>query len=211
MSSVRHIFVCEGYSERAYIKSLQAFLDKLPTAHGAWTVPLQFFTKDDYVAGNGSYGALEKCYHKAKTENRNSKVNIWADFDLYHRDDAGCSRRYAIKGMSLPDFYFSFHNFEDFLALHQDGEALQTWLRFGRDGHFDSPKSSDDSFEWACSVFKGYRKGQLPLDFISAQSLRNLKVNLHRQPRSNPHGLQGIAFAEFIIGEIERFHPDVLS
>ncbi len=211
MPTVRHIFVCEGYSERAYIRSLQAFLDKLPVGGDAWGAPLGFIAPNDCVADGGHYTQLRKCYLKVKKRNRNVPVHTWTDFDLFHRDDGGCSRRYAGKGRSLPDFHFSFHNFEDFLALHLDGEELQTWLRFGSEGHFDSPQSGDDCFEWACSVFKGYRKGELPLDFISAQSLRNLKANLHLQPRSNPRDLQGIkSFAEFIIGEVERFHPDIL-
>ena len=210
MSSVRHIFVCEGYSERAYIKSLQAFLEKLPTAHGAWTVPLQFFTKDDYVAGNGSYGALEKCYHKAKAENRNSKVNIWADFDLYQRDDAGCSRRYAIKGMSLPDFHFSFHNFEDFIALHTSGDELREWLSLGNEGYFENPAPSPEHSELIKKIVKGYRKGSLPADFVTKERLMNLKANLSSQPKSNPHRLQNIGkFADFLVGQLERHHPEV--
>ncbi len=211
MPTVRHVIVCEGYSERAYIQGLQAFLDKLPAAPDVWSVPLKFFTKDEYVAGNGHYVQLEKHFLKAKKENRNTKISIWADFDLYHRDVDGCSRLYINKGQSLPDFYFSFHNFEDFLALHLDEEDFQSWLRFGSAGHFESPCRSEACLEWARKIIKGYQKGSIPPGFVSESSLRNLKANLARQPRSNPYGLQGIGFAEFIVGEIDRFHPDVLK
>jgi hypothetical protein len=164
------------------------------------------------VANGGHYMQLKKCYHKARKENRNVAVQVWADFDLFHRNTDQCWQLYAAKGQSLPDFYFSFHNFEDFLALHLDGEEFRSWLAFGRAGHFASPCSSEECLEWAKKVIKGYQKGSIPPDFISVKSLRNLNANLHLQPCSNAHGAGELkTFAEFIIGEIERFHPDILK
>lgn len=211
MPTVRHIIVCEGNSERAYIQSLQRFLESLPAAGDSWGVPLQFITSNGHVANGGHYTQLKKCYLKAKKQNRNVQVRVWADFDLFYRDTDGCWRLYADRGRGVTEFHFSFHNFEDFLALHLDGEKLETWLRFGREGHFSQPRQSTECLEWASKLFQSYQKGILPVDFVTVQSLRNLKANLPLQPRSNPHGAGELkTFAELIIGEIERFHPDIL-
>lgn len=49
------------------------------------------------------------------------------------------------------------------------------------------------------------------MDFISWESLRNLKTQLQYQPKSNPHDLPDLrGFGEFLIGEIERAFPDRL-
>jgi len=54
-------------------------------------------------------------------------------------------------------------------------------------------------------IFPGYKKGELSVDFITWDALKNLKRNLSHQPMSNPNNLQGLrGFANFLIDEIER-------
>lgn len=144
-------------------------------------------------------------------DNRHSSIQIWADFDLYHRNDKRCAQLYAHKPEGMPDFLFSYHNFEDFYALHSDGCCFQEWLRFGASGHFATPLHSDGYLPEIKRIFPGYDKGGLPADFISWDSLNNLKQNKGQRPRSSPHNLQRLGcFADFLIGEIERAYPGQL-
>ncbi len=136
-----------------------------------------------------------------------------ADFDLYHRNDKNCATNYAAKTNGIPDFYFSFHNFEDFFALHFDGAALQQWLQFGGltgKSHFSTPLHSTGYLPEIKRIFPHYAKGALPADFVSWDSLKTLKSNLLHQPTSNPQNLQAPSFAEFLIREIEQAYPGKL-
>lgn len=149
-----------------------------------------------------------------RRSNRTASIQIWADFDLYHRNDNQCAENYSVKTGGIPDFLFSFHNFEDFFALHFDGQELASWLHFGSAAghrHFTNPLHSHGYLPEIQRIFSGYTKGGLPADFISWSSLRNLKSNLTHQPRSNPYNLQGVlSFAEFLIQEIEKAYPGSL-
>ena len=147
-----------------------------------------------------------------RKENKKTAIEILADFDLYNRNDKKCADHYAAKTAGIPDFLFSFHNFEDFFALHFDGIELAEWLRFGNSGHFTTPLHAAGYLPEIKRVFPDYGKGRLPADFVSWASLRNLKANLSHQPASNPQNLQGIrSFADFLITEIERAYPGSLD
>ncbi|MEI6338582.1 MAG: hypothetical protein WCQ57_08385 [Verrucomicrobiota bacterium] len=212
MPTTRHIIVCEGESEWAYLQNLQRFLDSQPLPPETFATPLIFISPVSAVAKTGSFGKIKNTYNRTRTDNRTSRsIQIWADFDLYHRNDYKCAEHYAAKTAGIPDFLFSFHNFEDFFALHFDGNAFQEWLHFGGSSgqnHFQTPLHSDGYLPEIKRIFPGYYKGQLPTGFVSWASLRNLKTNLGHQPTSNPHILQGIrSFAEFLIREIEIVYP----
>ena len=85
----------------------------------------------------------------------------------------------------------------------------------GRSGlhHFTKPLHSDGYLPEIKRIFPIYKKNDLPADFVTLASLRNLKANLAHQPSSsNPHNLAGIrSFAEFLIDQIERAYPGLLS
>lgn len=216
MPVTRHIIVCEGESEWAYLQRLQAFLDDQEVPPGVFETPLRFIGPEHAVTKTGSFGKIQSTYKKIRTANRGRSIQIWADFDLYHRNQYNCATHYAAKAAGIPDFFFSFHNFEDFFALHFDGTAWAEWLKFGGNSgkrHFTSPLHSDGYLPEIERIFPGYAKGGLPADFVSWASLRNLKANLGHQPStSNPHNLQGIrSFAEFLIREIEHAYPGSLS
>jgi hypothetical protein len=215
MPTTRHIIVCEGESEWAYLKRLQGFLDDLELPPGTFETPLQFIVPERLIVKTGSFGKIKSRYTKTKKENKNApSIQIWTDFDLYQRNDKQCAEHYATKSTGIPDFFFSFHNFEDFFALHFDGLYLTEWLSFGGiagSRHFMTPLHSKGYIPEFKRIFPDYSKGGLPADFVSWDSLKNLKANLGYQPKLNPHNLKGIrSFAEFLIGEIERVYPGSL-
>jgi hypothetical protein len=212
MPCARHIIVCEGESEWAYLQRLQSFLDAQVLADGTFEPPLRFIVPERVIVKNGTFGKLKNRHNKTRKDNRKASIQIWADFDLYHRNDLQCAELYAAKTAGIPDFLFSFHSFEDFFALHWDGERLAEWLRFGGHGHFTTPFHADGYLPEIKRIFPGYGKGVLPADFVTWRSLKNLKTNLAHQPSTNPHNLQGIgSFANFLIGEIERAYPGSLD
>ena len=210
MPTTRHIIVCEGESERAYLQRLQAFLDDQEVAAGSFDAPLCFIGPEHAVANIGTFGKIKSTYNKTRTANRGRSIHVWADFDLYHRNDKHCATHYAAKTAGIPDFLFSFHNFEDFIALHTSGDEFREWLSLGNEGYFENPAPSPEHSELIKKIVKGYRKGSLPADFVTKERLMNLKANLSFQPKSNPHRLQNIGkFADFLVGQLERHHPEV--
>jgi hypothetical protein len=212
MSCARYIIVCEGESEWAYLQRMQSFFNQQPLLGNAFEPPLRFIAPPQAIARGGKFSTLKKQYGATLKANRNITIQIWADFDLYHRNDKKCADHYAAKTAGIPDFLFSFHNFEDFYALHFDGIELAEWLRFGNSGHFNTPLHAAGYRPEIKRIFPDYGKGRLPADFVSWASLRNLKANLSHQPASNPHNLQGIrSFADFLITEIERAYPGSLD
>ena len=212
MSCIRYIIVCEGESEWAYLQRLQSFLEQQQPADGSFEPPLLFIVPERVIVKTGTFGKLKSRYSKMRKENKKTAIEILADFDLYNRNDKKCADHYAAKTAGIPDFLFSFHNFEDFFALHFDGIELAEWLRFGNSGHFTTPLHAAGYLPEIKRVFPDYGKGRLPADFVSWASLRNLKANLSHQPASNPQNLQGIrSFADFLITEIERAYPGSLD
>ncbi len=212
MPCTRHIIVCEGESEWAYLQRLQSFLEEQQIADGAFEPALRFIVPERVIVKTGTFGKLKTRYNQIRKENRRTSIQIWADFDLYHRNDKHCGDHYAHKTAGIPNFLFSYHNFEDFFALHSDGDRFDAWRRFGARGHFTTPLHSDGYLPEIESIFPDYTKGGLPADFISWDSLRNLKRNKCHQPRPNPQNRQGLGcFADFLIGEIERAYPGALD
>ena len=215
MSTRRHIIVCEGESEWTYLQRLQAFLDDQPIADGEFQPPLLFIAPESAIAKNGEFKQLVKIYKEKRKNNKKGSIEIWTDFDLYHRNDNHCADNYRKKAKGIPDFLFSYHNFEDFFALHHDSDVLQAWLDYGKSErrHFDNPLHSDDYVPEIERLFPEYAKGNLPVDFVNWTSLKNLKNHLHYQPtHSNPQQLTGLrSFAEFLIQEIQRAYPGRLD
>lgn len=212
MSCNRYIIVCEGASERAYLQRFQSFLDRQPLLSDTFETPLKLIAPRRAIAGGGKFSILKKRYAETRKDSPKVAIQIWADFDLYHRNDQQSADDYANKPDGIPDFLFSYHNFEDFFALHSDGDTFQKWLEFGNMGHFTKPLHSADYLPKIKIIFPDYAKGNLPADFITWDSLNNLKRNSSRQPRSNPSNLQGLGrFVDFLIAEIERSYPGSLE
>jgi len=213
----RYIMVCEGYSERAYLQRLQSFLDSQTRN---FEVPLSFIPKmpvnsDGDENGGGFYGNVTRCYRQQRRDNGTSKIEIWVDHDIYLRQDSAPERRnrasYLGKPTGIPDFLFSFHNFEDFLALHLDEQALQRWHTAFDPLHIAQPLHSGDYLPLYEAVIPGYQKGSLSPDFITCKSLSRLKANLERPLVPIPADTHFRSFAHFLIAQIDAAFPDLLA
>ena len=91
MPCVRHLIVCEGESEYAYLRRLQSFLDAQPLPDGASLTPIIFIGPRQAVAKTGAFGKIKGAFSKIRGENeRAPSIQIWADFDLYHRNYQHC-------------------------------------------------------------------------------------------------------------------------
>lgn len=212
MNCTRHIIVCEGESEWAYLKRLQSFLEKQPLDDGAFEPRLLLIAPMRAVVKGGSFSKLKNHYKCVRQENKRASIKIWADFDLFHRNDCQSANLYKVKTPGIPDFHFSFHNFEDFLALHLDDGRFQEWLQIGGRGHFTNPLHSEKYLSEFSEIFPDYKKGEVPVEFICWNSIKNLKRNKDKKPTSNPHDIQQIkCFADFLIGEIEAAYPGELQ
>lgn len=214
MPCTRHIIICEGESERAYLQRLQSFLDAQPlVVENQLDTPLRFIVPERVIVKTGTFGKLKSRYNATRKSNKKApSIQIWADFDLYHRNDKSCATLYAAKTAGVPDFLFSFHNFEDFFALHWSGERFEAWLEFGNRGHFAIPLHSDGYVPEIKKIFPEYEKGTLPAGFITWDALKILKTNKAQRPTSNPHALAGVrCFADFLIGELEKSFPGKLE
>lgn len=212
MPCKRHLIVCEGQSEWTYLQRLQSFLESQPLAAGEFDAPLKLICPGRVIAKGGTFGKLRSRFNEARKNERKASIQIWADFDLYHRNDNQCADFYSAKTDGIPDFLFSFHNFEDFFALHAQEAEFQQWLAFGGRGHFATPLHSEGYLPEIKKIFPAYAKGGLPAGFITWDSLNNLKRNKALQPVSNPRGWNPIlSFADFLVDEIEKAFPGALA
>ena len=211
------IMVCEGRSERAYLQRLQSFLDNETEC---WPVPLQFIPRlpvggDGLEQGGGYYANILKCFKSERKKNRKSRIEVWVDDDIYVREDGEREREnrasYLAKLGSIPDFHFSFHNFEDFLALHLDDAAIQRWHAAFDLAHVSRPLHSQDYLPLYEAVFPGYRKGDVPPDFITRDSLSRLKARLDRPLVPTAVEPSFCSFAHFLIEQIDAAFPSLLA
>lgn len=185
------LVVCEGKSETAYLQELNRFLRDEE-------IPLSF---QPHNACNGQYRQLQQAYRDCRRENRKSTIVIWADYDIYRRNESKCRDKHEGKPKGIPDFCFNTENFEDFLALHLPDERLAEWVRICLEQHhFETPMHAR-LYEplLRSSVFPDYRKGRLPADVkMGYTSLGRLKRH-HADPtipfRSD--------FVDFMVAEIE--------
>ncbi|MEZ0295806.1 MAG: RloB domain-containing protein, partial [Candidatus Methylacidiphilales bacterium] len=211
MPGIRHLIVCEGESERAYLQQLQAFLEKQPLKPGAFESPVKFIGPQSAVTKSGVFSNLKNQYSSVRRDNKKASIQIWADFDLYHRNHKKCAENYAKRPPGIPNFCFSFHNFEDFYALHLESTEFNQWLAFGNAEHFASPLHAEQYIPEFLRICPDYKKAEIPVEFITWDSLRNLKRNKSQQPTSNPWKLQDIyGFADFLISQLEIAYPGQL-
>lgn len=203
----RYTVICEGRSEFVYIQRLQSFLDEQSTT--GWSVPLRFMPIDN---GGGFYGNIVSGYRAKRKHNKHARIKIWADYDLYARNDKGSMTLYLAKPLGIPDFKFSYHNFEDFLVLHMEDKKVQSWKEgVAASGHLTTPLHTKKYTELFANIMPNYQKGDLSPDFISEKSLRCLKQNIQNPivpPPAEPHFGN---FASFLIGEIDAVYPELLA
>jgi len=200
----RIIVICEGDSEVAYLQQLQSFLYK----EAKDFLPLLTFFP--VKVGCGYFTNVKSVLRRERQGNRNACCKVWIDYDLYHRNDKRCMTQY--RQSRIKPFYFSYHNFEDFLILHCTENIIKQWKDvFESTGHFESPLHDVDYKPHFQTLFPDYQKGRMPLDFISWESLRRLKTNLVNRTMPPSSNDDCDDFATFLIAELENAYPDRLT
>lgn len=160
------IVVCEGASENAYIQELNRFLDENKQ-------PFRFIAKP---SNGGMFSHVIRKYNEIRRDNSRTEVLIWVDWDRYCRNDNGDKDNYDRKAKGIPDFLFSYHNFEDFLVMHFDRSIVDEWVVscISRD-HFKNPSHSKEYEKAFNALIKdAYIKGELPIE-INSNTLKHLR------------------------------------
>ena len=215
----RILVVCEGASECNYLLHLQRLLRELPprVAEG---VPLMLIglpkerdplTLRQKGVGTGEFGKVVSAYRCEQRKNPSARILVWVDDDLYVRDDKACGTNYARRPSGIPDFSFSVHNFEDFLALHFSDEQFKEWKRvFAATGHFQAPLHGTEYAPHFQQVWPQYKKADLPLGFVSVESLRNMIRHLARLPPMANGPINRVrTFAEDLSSILQQNYPDI--
>lgn len=163
-----YLIVCEGSSERAYIQELNRFLDKNDYN----------FTLVPQIIGSGHCKTAIQKYKDVKRNNSRQPIYIWVDKDTYIRNDQNDAHIYEKKSKNIPDFFFSWQNFEDFLVMHLDDDNMKIWIQeCVRHSHNITPMHQDTYLPLLKNhCFKNYEKGQIPF-VITLERLRNLFVH----------------------------------
>lgn len=188
---LKYRLICEGPSEWTYVQRLKSFLaGKMPVMDDGFTPRLDFYpTITNNKIGGGSFGLVKRTYKKICPQNRHLPLKIWVDCDIYMRNsnknECACAAGYANKG-TMPDFNFMVMNFEDFLAMHFHDDLFVEWKDIMDNAHhFAVPlhgKEYAPKFDPIWRAYRGdiegadaiYRKGSLPEDFVTVESLRNM-------------------------------------
>ena len=188
---------CEGPSEVRYLNAWNALLRDTD-------VPLVLVPKP---MNGGVLVHVREVLNAFFRENKRAHCLVWADSDLYHRNDGGCADTLREIYTGLPDFEFSVHNFEDFVAAHLDDASFARWQEVFAD-HLAMPLHSRDYNPLYQQVLRGYSKGVLPVPhtIISYDALVRVKKRLPLlQPPNIPDGMpQYPLFAKRFIAEIEN-------
>lgn len=169
------ICVCEGPSERAYIQELNRFFEEEEIA-------LHIIPKP---SKGGQYSLVRKMYRSTLKNNPRLPICIWVDWDRYKRNDSGDLDNYQNKPSDIPDFWFTYMNFEDFLSMHLETEDVNRWwVSCNGRNHFSSPSHSSEYIpEFIKFLGDQYNKGEIPIA-VNASSLENLKK--HQEDPSIP-------------------------
>jgi hypothetical protein len=161
------IILCEGPSERAYIQELNRYLDEED-------IPINFIPK---VSGGGQFCLVIRKFKEIRKQNPKRNIKVWVDFDRYKRNDNKDMDNYRSKSKDIPDFLFSYMNFEDFIAMHENTERLNNWIiSCIRRNHFISPSHSSEYLKEFIDFIGDYTKGEIPI-LINKNSLQNLKTH----------------------------------
>ncbi len=165
------IVIAEGQSEIAYLNELNRFMREEETGWVFYPVK----------AVNGQYREVRKTYREVRRRNRNARIEILVDRDIYIREENERNdyRQRSIDG--LPYFRFSYMNFEDFLIMHLGHERAKRWCNTAeKHGHNVIPLAAKEylalmhsSGVWGRTH---YKKGAMPFE-IDYPRLRNLIRN----------------------------------
>ncbi len=160
--------LCEGPSERAYIQQINRLLHE-------HDIPVIFLAT---VTQGGNYPHVIREYSKLIHRKPTPKnVWIWLDYDLYLRDDKFCWETYCNRSKTIPSFYFSIQNFEDYLSLHLPRKKRDQWIAIMRKyNHWRWPTHGKVYTPLFRKHVGRYDKGTIRTGFITERSLTNLKL-----------------------------------
>ena len=175
----------------------------------------------------GQYDKIVAAYRSATELFAPTSVEVWVDADIYIRNetfnsDANKSNgtEYLNRPADVPIFFFSYHNFEDFVALHYDEKTFQAWksnVLFVTSGaeelsHHDSPLTRTEYAPLFQKVFPHYsKKKRMPFE-LSTERLANLRRNL-KDPdvQTMAQFFQpGIAFGEHLLWLFDETYPELI-
>lgn len=175
--------ICEGSSEANYIARLNAYLNDVDYT---WSFDNRIVAVN---CGSGILPEVEKCLRREYANQRKDNRLVWVDYDLYSpaRTEKSWHKDYVRRIPGGRAFYFSFHNFEDFLALHFDDSAYAKYAEIVlRSGHAAKPLHGREYaalFNPIYSEFTGedYRKGMLSDGFVCRENLCNMIRHLENR------------------------------
>lgn len=162
------IVICEGDSEYAYIQNINRIL-RYKNFYGALFKPV--------AVNTGYFNKVKNKYRAEFKNNPKSSIIVWVDFDIYKRNDKACMDSYR-KKQGIPDFLFSYMNFEDFLILHESEDTVAKWIKLSKN-HFNDPMHSAEYQSRFKQIIPNYRKGELTLPIDKSRfktMLRNIET-----------------------------------
>lgn len=165
------IIIAEGRSEKAYLEELNRFLREEEIDYVFYPV----------IASGGEYSEVRRVYKDTAKNNRNCRIEILVDRDIYIRDEKNIAAYRKREHDGLPRFLFSYMNFEDFLVLHLKKEKVREWNKIiSERGHNIIPLTAKEYIPLIheSSIFgsKHYKKGNVPFE-ITWTRLFNLIRN----------------------------------
>lgn len=223
------IIICEGKNDVSYLNALQRFVENdVPLLPGEVDPLLRFIPLPE-EEGNctGQFDKIVDTYQSAIEIFDKVSVSVWVDADIYIRNESFHSDKtkfngteYLNRSSDIPVFYFSYHNFEDFLALHFDIEKFQYWKssvllvpnKLSNLSHHDSPLSRSEYAPLFQKVFPRYsKKKKMPFD-LSIERLANLRLNIKDPDIQTMKQLfqPGIEFGEFLLKLFDEVYPGLI-
>jgi len=162
------ITICEGPSESAYLMEV----NKVFREEGIKT---SFIPR---ISASGHFLAIKQKFSLERKNNKSTEIIIWADNDIYKRNDSNNEVKYNSK-QGLPDFKFNYYNFEDMLILHMDDNLIATWQNIClTKKHFTSPLSSDVHEKlFKENICPEYQKGTIPIENFSLNIIKKAIKN----------------------------------
>ena len=216
----RYVVICEGKSERAYLLALQSLLDGvLPPPDGWDEAPVRFIPRPEPSGvKTGYYDEVVPAYRREKKVLPQGNTIVWVDSDIYiwnvprGKGNNGDMYRSRDK-QAIPAFFFSYHKFEDFLALHCAPADFRRWKELMRDnGHLlKAPLPRPEYAPEYQKVFPHYSKSKLPMDLVNETGLSNLAANCRDADVIAAKRLypDGHSFAEFLVQTLRTCYPHV--
>lgn len=177
------LVVCEGSSEEAYIQELNRYLEENDIGFSFTARPVN----------TGEYSAVIRKYKQIYHDNKRTKIIIWIDKDRYIRNDNKCKTNYSKKSSNIPNFLFSYMNFEDIISMH-DIQNCMSWQNIcSTKGHFSKPLYKDEYINDFITIYPRYSKGSIPIEINSTT------LNVFFQNQNNTSIKFKCDFADFLI------------